>query len=150
MTSYLEGYDAGGHRRDLLVRRSLIALAGLLVGVLIAYFAFRNLLERRQLDAMFTLLAAKDYPAAYKLWGCSVEQPCRHYTYQRFLEDWGPASDFADAAKVTVLKTLTCRSGMLRTVRAPNGKEENIWVEYKDKQLSFAPFPGRGECTWLP
>lgn len=127
------------------------------VGALL-YWQFRYYPEKKQVERFLDALVAGDYQTAYRLW-----KPTPSYTYQNFLEDWGETTprgrirsyeivgvEPASAALVAVpggggnRRTLQVggdSSGVVVTVRL-NGQDppERIWVEKKDKSLSFPPF----------
>jgi len=141
MGSYLEGYGAGEEERARLIKR-LLALAGVF-GILAlgGYFLFRDYREKRQADHFIELLRARQYEAAYALWGCSKEKPCPDYNFDKFLEDWGPQSPHADLGKMKIARTQHCASGIIRTLEWSPSDKVPLWVNRGDLQLSFAPWP---------
>jgi hypothetical protein len=155
MPGMLEEYDASGARRAKVVRTiALAASVSLLLG-LAGYFGLRNLPKRQKLDSFIRRLQAKDYKAAYALWGCSDQKPCRDYSYERFLRDWGPESPAANASQATLENKATCGgifspTGILRVYRFGPEYTANLWVSSEDGNISFAPVIGRLQCTILP
>jgi len=155
MAAYLEGYGAGDERKSKLIGRAVrIGLAAIVVGLL-GYFGFRNFAERSMLDRFVDLLKAKDYRTAYALWGCTEQTPCRDYSYERFLRDWGPESPAKNAESVKKIRAATCggvfaNTGVLRIYKFDPDYEVSLWVEKSDDKISFAPVIGRGQCTILP
>ncbi|MDX2180764.1 MAG: hypothetical protein SFV18_14295 [Bryobacteraceae bacterium] len=155
MSTYLAGYGAGDERKSKLIRRAVqIGLAAIAV-LLVGYFGLRNFSERSMMDRFIALLQTKDYPAAYALWGCSEQTPCRDYSYERFLRDWGPESPAKNAASAKKIRAATCggilaNTGVLRIYQFEPDYEVSIWVEKSDNKISFAPVIGRGQCTILP
>lgn len=133
-----------------------VVLLAAMVGLL--YWQFRYYPEKKQVERFMDALVAGDYPAAYRLW-----KPTPTYRYQDFLEDWGETTargrvrsyeivgvEPAASALVAVPQSGGSRrtlqvggdsSGVIVSVRI-NGQEppERIWVERKDKSLSFPPF----------
>lgn len=131
----------------------LAAVGGLL------YWQFRFYPEKKQVVRFMEALRAGDYPAAYKLW-----KPAPSYSYQDFLEDWGETTSFgrvrtyeivgveSGGAELLLLpgqggpgprtvKVSGSSSGVIVSVRINNQAEPvRIWVERKDKSLSFPPF----------
>jgi hypothetical protein len=140
MTGFLEGYGAGEEKRERAMKRAALALLILLVAAASAYFLFRNYRQDRQLDRFLALLAVNDYAGAYRLWGCTETNPCRDYSMEKFLEDWGPASPHADAAAARVTRTRSCSAGVIKTVRFPTG-DVLLWVDRRDLTLAFSPWP---------
>lgn len=140
MPGYLEGYGEGEERRGKIIRWTAlgILLAALLTGAL--YYVLRDRGEKRQLANFLEDLKRKDYKSAYALWGCNDQHPCREYSFNKFMEDWGPSSPHAnaDAAKVTTTKS--CSTGIIQFVQFP-GDEVQLWVERRSKTIGFAPWP---------
>lgn len=148
MAGYLDQYGAGDERREKFRKRVLISLLVLLVAGGAAFFLFRNHRQERLVASYFDLLARKDYQAAYRLWGCTPERPCRDYIFERFMEDWGPSSPRSDVAHAKVERSFpfgasrSCGSGVIVGVHFGKGQEEKLWVERKDSTIGFSPYPG--------
>jgi hypothetical protein len=66
---------------------------------------FRNWSEERQLRGFLEALKAKDYEKSYAMWGCTKEKPCAEYTYEKFLEDWGPEGRYKNAATGAIVRS---------------------------------------------
>ena len=141
MASYLEEYGQQEARRARWIRRVTLILLVVLAGSAVAYFTLRNYREKQRLEAFFTLLKHGDYPAAYTFWGCSVEQPCRDYSYQKFLEDWGPEGVYGKhLAQIDRGRMHSCPEGVIQILQAGN-EEVWLWVDRGTLQLSYAPWP---------
>jgi len=124
----------------------------LLVGSL-AFRQFRYYPEKKQVERFLDALVAGDYPGAYQTWG-----PTPDYTYHDFLQDWGETTPRGrlrsyeivsvgpPSREVSVRGSGTLRvggdtSGVVVVVRLNGTTEEvKLWVESKDKTLSFSPF----------
>lgn len=141
MAGYLDSYGAGEERREKIVKRLILGALAALVIAATLYFLFRNWREDRQTRLFLDLLNKRDYQSAYQLWGCTPAAPCRDYSFERFMEDWGPKNPRGDAAAARITKTRSCASGVIFTLEY--GKDESVllWVERKDKVLGFAPWP---------
>ena len=142
MASYLETYGAGEEKRaqrERLLKRAALVFLALLAAAGLGWFFLRNYKEDQQASAFVELLRKKDYPAAYAMWGCTVEKPCRDYDYKRFLEDWGNTGIHADASAVTVESVRNCTGGIIRKLKYP-GDEVLIFVSRSDLQISFPPW----------
>jgi hypothetical protein len=129
---------------------------GALVLALVGTFAwseFRYYGERRQVERFMDALVAGDYQTAYQLW-----KPSPAYSYQSFLEDWGETNPHGRIRSYEIVRIAPPQtvigvrgggtvslgdrsSGLIAYVRI-NGLQEpvRIWVERKDKSLSFPPF----------
>lgn len=135
MAEFLQGYGEDDARRERWIKRIALTLVVLAVGSGVAYFALRGYQEKRQADRFVRLLNEKNYNEAYRLWGCDPAAPCRDYSLKTFMEDWSrPAVLQAKA------EDKNCTSGVIRTFTlAPNDKV-HVWIDKKDRKLSFAPF----------
>lgn len=140
MAGYLETYRAGEERREKILKRGAIALLVLLILGAILYFRFRDYAEEKRIRQFLGALEQKDYRTAYQFWGCSVDNPCRDYNFDRFMEDWGPSSKHANAAAAKLTTTKSCSAGVIQYVQFPSD-EVQLWVERKDKTIGFAPWP---------
>ena len=142
MAGFLEGYGAADARRARLFWRLVIAGVVVVALGLTVYFLFRTWPAKRKVTQFVELLRKKDYPGAYRLWGCTApDSPCRDYTFEKFLEDWGPKSVHADPARVHIERTRYCGPGVIVTLKAEQGSELALWYERKDSSIGFAPWP---------
>ena len=142
MAGYLDQYGAGEERRGKIIRNVVIAVVALVAVGGALYFNFHNYREEQQVKQFMSLLAGKDYKAAYALFGCTDAKPCRYYPFDKFLEDWGPASGHSgfDGARIT--RSRSCGSGVLLTVDYGSNRQEKLWVERGDKSIGFPPVQG--------
>lgn len=145
MASYLEEYGEREARRERLIR-SIVRIAGAVLVLAIAFgllywFYLRDYREKRQLETFYELLRKQDYAAAYQLWGCSVERPCPQYSYEKFLEDWGPQSPHRDIAAARVTDTRSCEDGLIQTLRFGPKDEVWLWVDRSTRTIGYAPWP---------
>ena len=142
MSTYLENYgssEAKRAKRERLIKRSVIALFLGLLAAGLGWFLMRNYKEDGQVAIFVEHLKKKEYPAAYAMWGCTVEKQCRDYDYKRFLEDWGNTGTHADASAVKIEKTRNCKGGIIRKLKYP-GDDVLIFVSRADLQVSFTPW----------
>jgi hypothetical protein len=140
LAGFLEGYGASDARREKIIKRTAIVVIIAAILGISGYFYFRDWREQRQAQKFFTLLRQEDYQAAYRLWGCDPSRPCRDYSMDSFLEDWGPKSPH----KLQDLKLggkKSCPGGIIQSVQFGADDELNLWVNRGDLTLSFAPWP---------
>jgi hypothetical protein len=127
-----------------------VALA-LLVSLTVGYM-FRFYPEKRAVERFLDTLVAGDTARAYQLW-----KPSGSYTFQDFLEDWGPTGYYGPVKSYHIETAQNPRgggSGVIIVVElspyqpfpAANDTEKNrrtkevrIWVERRDKSLGFPP-----------
>ncbi len=146
MSSYLEEYGAGEEqraRRLKLIKRGSILLVFLLVGAAVVYAVFKNYPEQQQVKAFLETLRKQDYQAAYRMFGCTETNPCRDYTFQKFMDDWGPKSSHANAASAHIGLSQSCGTGVILRVDYSGAEPVPLWVERSTHVVSFAPWP---EC----
>lgn len=138
---YLDVYGAGEDRRGRLLKRLILALVAVVVIGTVAYFNFRDYPEERQVARFLELLRAGDYKSAYALWGCTDAKPCRDYRFERFMEDWGPQSEYKRIGDARVVRSNSCDTGIIQTLEVPGAPETvGLFVERSSDTLSFAPW----------
>lgn len=148
MSSYLEAYGAAEQHRARIIgllKNCSIALAGVLVAGLILFVIFKNYTEERRVKDFLGLLAAGNYPVAYAMWGCTETRPCPEYQYPKFLDDWGPKSEHANASgAASIGLSEACGSGVVIQLNYKSAEDPvALWVEHDTGTISFAPWP---EC----
>jgi len=143
MAGYLDEYGSHEDRREKVTKILVIFLLALVladgVGGLL-FFLFHNHREESKVRQFFESLSAHDYKAAYAAFGCTDAKPCRDYTYQQFMEDWGPASGRGNPSNFRIARSRSCGSGVILTVDFGQNQEQRLWVERKDSTVGFPPF----------
>jgi hypothetical protein len=142
MAEFLEGYGVADARRSRIFWRvALAAVLAVVIGLAL-YFALRTYPARRKVNEFLVDLRQKDYPAAYRLWGCAVpSSPCRDYTFEKFMEDWGPLGPRPGAASGAIARTRYCGPGVVVTLQYGQGSQVHLWYERKDSTIGSAPWP---------
>ncbi len=134
-------------RRYALTAAALVLLIG---GFL--WYHFRFYPEKQAAARFFDALAAGDTARAYQLW-----KPNPNYAMKDFLDDWGPSGYWGPVKSYQIETAVSPKhggSGVIVVVEVsplapfPDGsdaaknrrtKEVHIWIETKDKSLSFPP-----------
>jgi hypothetical protein len=151
VAGYLDAYGVADERRSRLRKRiALWGIAALLVGTVL-YYTFRNWSEEQQVKKFFALLDQKKFQDAYAMFGCTQDTPCKYYSADRFVEDWGPASPYANTANIRTLHEDVCGTGVVFNIQAPNTESIGLYVDKNSKQVSFAPWqrcPGPHLQIW--
>jgi hypothetical protein len=160
MPGYLDQYGAGDERRER--RNKLIAIVGASALVLLFFwFIFfvwdkteilriesvarlaqilRNHRQENRVRSFFDLLARHDYKDAYALWNCTEANPCRDYSFNEFMKDWGPGGA-QGGAQYSVVRSRSCGSGVIVTIDSRQNQEQALWVERGNLTIGFSPFP---------
>jgi hypothetical protein len=127
-------------RRNLIIS---IVVAVILIGALTWHFRYWP--EEHVVDKFFTALEHKDYEGAYGVWLHDPDwkqHPDRHkeYDFHGFYLDWGPGGQWGLINSHKVYTTVGGGTGVT-VVMIINGRSEaaNVWVEKKDKTMSFPP-----------
>jgi 4-amino-4-deoxy-L-arabinose transferase-like glycosyltransferase len=120
-------------RRERRKKQVWIGVAVLLVVVPALWWQFKNWPEERVAARFLEALQRGDYPGAYAIW-----QPAKSYVYDDFLRDWGPQGEHGRVNSFAITTSHERGSGVIVTAEI-NGKATLIWVEKKDKSLSFPP-----------
>jgi len=142
MAGFLDQYGVADERRAKFIKWLVISVLSTAVVGGALFFIFHNFREERQVKQFYSLLGAKDYKAAYALFGCTDAAPCRYYEYKMFLEDWGPSTGHDDLSNVRIARSRSCGSGVLLTVEYGANKKEKLWVERRDRSIAFPPVQG--------
>lgn len=148
MASYLESYGAIEERKAnnrRLLKRGAIGLVCTIVVAFLLYSVFKNYGQEQVVKTFLTRLRNHQYQDAYRMWGCSEQNPCRDYAFNKFMEDWGPNSPHADAANARLVTSQSCGNGVFLRLEYPNAEPVAVMVDRATNVMSFAP-PGWSEC----
>ena len=80
------------------------------------------------------------YENAYTFWGCSVAEPCRFYSYESFMEDWGPESPLRAVNSYELGRSYTQPNGVIVEVHINGEKQPNLWVQKDTQAISYFPY----------
>lgn len=151
MASYLEEYGAGEEQRAKRLRIFKWTAVTLLVCALagfVLYEVFQNYSEEHEVQAFMDRLKSRDYQAAYQMWGCTPQTPCRDYSFDKFLEDWGPNSPHANAATARVGGSDTCGTGVVIPVEFKGAEPVPLWIDRGSRTIGFSPDPECQKRRW--
>jgi hypothetical protein len=131
------------------------AVSGLVLALLLAaagWYTFRFHAEKKAVSFFFDALAAGDTQRAYQVW-----KPQSSYSYQDFLEDWGPSGYYGPVKSYRIGAAQSAPregSGVIVVVelspyqpfpddsdvaKSRRTREVRLWVETRDKSLGFPP-----------
>ncbi|HZT38473.1 MAG TPA: hypothetical protein VFA28_11275 [Bryobacteraceae bacterium] len=151
MAGYLDTYGVQDAKREKRWKWILLTSAAAAVIGLALFLFFRNFREERAAKAFLEALRAHDYQGAYQRWGCTAQNPCRDYSFQKFMEDWGPNGQYKNVNAVQFTTVDACGQGVVLTVEYPNAEPFGLWVDRSTQTLGFAPWPrcpGRHWHLW--
>lgn len=143
MSDYLSSYGVVEARRERRLKRIAITVLVVAIVSISSYFFFRTFFEKRTMDHFMALLKERDYPAAYLMWGCTEQQPCRDYGFEKFLEDWGPGSIWSDPHYAETAKVRYCGDTVIFNLFI-KGDDVNLVVDKASQHIGFAPW---ATCT---
>jgi hypothetical protein len=142
--------------RSRMRRYVLMAVAAVIIlvgGGWYLWFGYLHVPERNVARHFFSTLTAGNPQAAYQLWKADPA----HYDMKDFMEDWGPAGYYGPIKSYRIESASSppkAGSGVIVVVelspyqpfpdsndveKSGQTKEVRLWVETKDKSLSFAP-----------
>jgi hypothetical protein len=140
MPGYLDSYGVSEARRERYVWRWILGCVAAILLALGGYWFWHDFHEKRQVSRFLDLLEEKKYEEAYRLWGCDPAKPCRDYSLEKFLEDWGPKSPYSNVAQAHVRRTRSCSEGVIQILEFAPGNEVPLYVDRASLNLSFSPF----------
>lgn len=136
---YLGNYGVKDARREKRFYRITGSVLGaVLLGTILWYY-FRTWGEEQAIKQFFANLQSKNYKAAYAQFGCSDASPCRDYSFEKFLEDWGEKSEFGDPAEASLGLVEPCGNMVWIEVTRPNKPRIGLAVDPQTKTVGYAP-----------
>ena len=141
MTSYLEEYERNSWGFGKVAKAVGFALLAGIVGYCLWWLFFRNWSEQARVKEFLSLLESQQFEQAYETWGCSVSEPCQFYSYEAFLEDWGPQSPLGPVKSFRLGRAYTQdEDGVIQEVTINGEKQPNLWIESDTLVISFFPY----------
>lgn len=138
MSTYLDEYGAADARREKILKVVVVSLVGVAVIAGLVWFFFRDYREQQRVRAFLDELREGNYPTAYAMWGCTIDDPCENYSFETFVEDWGPDA-MGDGGTIQATSKHSCSTGVIQTVQV-GLNQYLIWVDREDPDLAFAPW----------
>jgi hypothetical protein len=139
MAGYLEDYGVGDAQREKKLKRLTFSLVGTALLGLVLYVVFRDFKEERKISQFRQALKQEDFKTAYTFWGCTYDVPCRDYSFEKFMEDWGPKGANAKFTNAPVADSERCGTGYIAAF--DTGQDQvSLWVQRDTGVLSYAPW----------
>ncbi len=136
----LDQYNEQSWLFPKLVKAVGLALLASVIGYSLYWLFFRNWREERQVEQFLQTVQQGAYAEAYEAWGCSVAEPCRFYSYEAFLEDWGPESPLGEVSRFRLGRSYTQPGGVIVEIHINGEKQPNLWVDDENRQISYFPY----------
>jgi hypothetical protein len=145
MPGYLDHYGAGEDRRNRIVALSISGVVAVVVLTALGWYLFEHHHQESQVRQFLAAVKSGDYQTAYRIWGCTPEQPCKTYSIKNLMEDWGgpgaAAGSAPDPSLLRILDSESCNNGVLIKVAVNAKRQETLWVDPTRDGLGFAPYP---------
>jgi len=139
-------YDPAKGRRKRQILVAIVSLAVILASLL---YIFRYWPYEHRVNQFFTALEKQDYKQAYALWqnDPAWEQhpgKFKNYPFSEFCQDWGPSGEWGAITSHKIEGSATPKGGSsgVVVVVTVNQRVEpaRLWVEKKDKTLTWSPY----------
>jgi hypothetical protein len=132
-------------------RRKRVAVIVVVTAVLavVIFFRFRNWPYEHVVSNFFQALESQDFEKAYGIWMHDPDwkqHPDRYknYRFGEFHRDWGPGGEWGLIKEFQIDGCARPKNGsgviVQVTVNRRTGDKARIWVEKKDKTLTFSPY----------
>lgn len=141
MAGYLDTYGVADYKRTRIKKRLFLSVVATAVTALVLFLIFHNFTEKRTVRNFIAAVSSGNYQEAYRMWGCTQATPCRDYSFQKFMEDWGDKGQYANVKAARMTTVDSCGDGVVTTMQFPNAEPFGLWVERRTKVLSFSPWP---------
>jgi hypothetical protein len=128
---HIKPIDPRAERRR---RYAITALVFILLLSGFGYWRFRNFGEERQALRFFRALQGKKFEEAYRIW-----QPTASYKFKDFMDDWGDKGLQGPVEDFRIVRSRRRGTGVIVEVRVNQSENVRLWVERKDKSLTFPP-----------
>ena len=151
MAGYLDTYGVADEKRSRMTKRIALWTVAAVIAGFILFLIFHNFSEKRAVAHFLDAIRAGSYQDGYRMWGCTPSTPCRDYSFEKFMEDWGPKGQYANAKALRTTTVDSCGTGVVSTVEYPGADPFGLYVDRSTKTLSFAPWPrcpGRHWHLW--
>jgi hypothetical protein len=141
MAGYLDQYGAGEERRNRIIIRSILAVLMIVVVVALGWYLTLNHHQESVVKSFIAALKNHDTEGAYRIWGCTSSHPCRDYSYDKFMKDWGPGPNGPDLSVIGLTDSEECNNAAMLTLQLNASRVEQLWLDKGSDLISFAPFP---------
>jgi len=145
MPGYLDHYGAGEDRRNRIVAWIASSAVAAVILAALGWYLFEYHHQESQVKQFLAAVRAQDFKTAYRIWGCTEQHPCRHYSIESLMEDWGgPGTKpewMPDPAVLGIIDSQTCNDAVLIHVAVNRKRTETLWLQQNEDGIGFAPYP---------
>lgn len=132
-------YGVADARRSRRIKLMVVWGVVAAMVAIVLFLWLHNWRQEQTVKQFFSLLDQKKYQAAYAMFGCTQDHPCKYYSPEAFNEDWGPSSSYADVSAIKIVHEDNCGSGVVFDLEDPKTDAKGLFVSKEDNLLSFAP-----------
>lgn len=129
-----ESYGVDDTKREKRRKRTVLITLLVVIVALTAYFSLRTKGQERVMSQFLRTLQDKRYEDAFKMF-----PPSPRYSYQNFLEDFGPTSKLPDAAQLKVSNVDYCDDYVAFTMNYPHQDPFGLMVDRSTGNVGFMP-----------
>ena len=140
MGHFLREYSASESAPPKPWGKYALGVLGVLLVAGVAWWFLRDRSEVGEVTSFIDDLKTKNYEAAYQRWGCSKATPCRDYTMERFLEDWGPNSPAAKPDAIKLTEKRSCSATVIQNLDLGGGETVTLIIDREKRTLGFSPW----------
>ena len=136
-------------RREKRKKQIIAAIILVVIAIAALAYAFRNWPEERVVDKFFTALQNNHFKTAYAIWMNDPNweqhpQNYPNYPFNEFYRDWGPGGEWGIIHSFHIDGSANPKNAsgvvVVVTVNERVADKARIWVEKKDKTLTFSPY----------
>jgi hypothetical protein len=119
-----------------IARYVIIALAAV-VATIVACYLLWDFPEERAVTRFLTAVEHGDYQTAYRLW-----QPSPSYSFNDFMNDWGPKGDYGKIREFEILDSTATTSETVTLIVSINHEQPplKLLVDRKSKGMAYSPY----------
>ncbi|HXU47423.1 MAG TPA: hypothetical protein VN727_00120 [Candidatus Binatia bacterium] len=134
------------YRRLAIAVGAAVVIAAITIAVLLRFHTERNTVRQ-----FMNAVAESNFQQAYQVW-----KPSPSYTFQDFMQDWGPDGYYGPVKSFRIDNHLTQKQGTVVSItvdvspyrpfpadddpiKASKTKQVRLWVQFKDESISFPP-----------
>ena len=140
MSGYLDQYGAGEDQRNRIIFSTIGGLILVLVLGSLSWYLLEHHHQESVIKSFLNSIRNGDYKSAYQTWGCTPQKPCSGYSFENFMDDWGPQKSAPDLSVLGLADSESCNDAVLLTVVVNRNRTDSLWMDHSSDSISFAPY----------